>query len=61
MKQLLASDICRCTSTFCQQREQCLRSTDVHDGERYPYSNFYDAKDNGNCAYVITLAMWEKS
>ena len=61
MKQKLASDMCRCLSTFCQQREECLRHTDVQEGERYPFSNFHDAKDNDNCAFVITLEMWEKS
>lgn len=54
MKQLLASDICRCNGVGCKESSECLRYTDKPEG-RYSFSNLFQEKDGGKCVYKITL------
>lgn len=57
---LLGNDTCRCISNRCKERESCLRSTDVPEGERLPFSNFYKSVEKV-CPYKITEETWNAS
>lgn len=62
MKQRLGNDICRCQGLQCPQRDSCLRYTDRPDGQRLPFTtSLYNIKDGNECAYKITLEVWEKT
>jgi hypothetical protein len=53
VKNKLALDICRCASTQCSEKENCLRYLDIPMDERYSISDFYNSDD---CKYMIGVS-----